>query len=193
MPKLGMKELRKEQVITAAKNRIVRNGLSNLSLKNIAEEAGVSTGIIYHYFDNKEDVLLQVLKESFRQSHLKVMETVEPLPTAKEKLPKHLENINAVPKENPEFYLILMDYLGEANHNKKIREIISRFFSNLKSYIEEYLGEGRQEDLGNLPVMIYALGLGLGLMWTIDEDLYDIDRMEKDFKRLVMGYLEKGG
>jgi AcrR family transcriptional regulator len=85
MPKLEMEDIRKEQVIEAAKNCIISKGLSNLSMKDISEEASVSTGIIYHYFKSKEDLLMQVLKTSFRQSHEKVMETVEPLQKPEEK------------------------------------------------------------------------------------------------------------
>lgn len=190
MPKLGMEEIRKEQIINATKNRIVQYGLTNLSLKDIAKEAGVSTGVIYHYFENKEDILLQVLKESFKKSHLKVVETVDSATSSSEKLSTHLKHINATPRDNPEFYLILIDYLGEANHNENIRKLISKFFHNLKSYVEDYMGKDYPQDLGNFPVLIYSLGLGLSLMWTIDPDLYDINSMENDMKKMIRGFLE---
>ncbi|WP_240613612.1 TetR/AcrR family transcriptional regulator [Pueribacillus theae] len=196
MPKVGMEDIRKGQVIEAAKKCIVDKGLSNLSMKDIAKEAEVSTGIIYHYFKNKEDVLLQVLKESFRSSHEQVMETVEPLETPEEKLTKHLENINSVPKENPDFYLLLMNYLGEAKHHPEIKKIVVKFFRNLKTYIEEYLGKDLKSDarMKHLPIMIYALGLGLGIMWTMDNQFYDIEEMETSIKDLIFSYvnLEKG-
>ena len=108
MPKLGMELIRKEQVIKATERCIIEKGLSNMSIKDIASKANVSTGIIYHYFKNKEDLLLQVIKESFGKSHKKVMETVEPLNSFSDKLNKHIENINAVPKENPDFYSVLL-------------------------------------------------------------------------------------
>lgn len=191
-----MEEIRKEQVIQAAKTCIVEKGISNMSIKDIAGEAKVSTGIIYHYFKNKEDVLLQVLKESFRKSHEQVMETVEPLKTPFEKLTRHLENINRVPKENADFYRVLLNYLGEATHHPEIRKIVVKFFNNLKAYTEEYLLTNSEADerFKNIPVLIYALGLGLGIMWTMDDQLYDIDEMEHSLQELIMNYinLEKG-
>lgn len=196
MSKLKMEDIRKEQVIRAATNCIIEKGLSNLSMKDIAAEADVSAGVIYHYFKNKEDVLLQVLKESFRQSHELVIEKVEPLQTASEKLTKHIENINAVPRDNTEFYPILLNYLGEAKHNPEIRKIIIKFFNNLKSYTNQYLADLPLEDKRkkNLAVMTYALGLGLGIMWTIDNQLYEIDEMDQSLKDLFSVFidLEKG-
>jgi AcrR family transcriptional regulator len=189
MPKLGMEDIRKEQVIKAAKSCIVNQGISNLSMKKLAEEAGVSTGIIYHYFKNKEDVLLQVLKESFRRSHEKVLETVNPIKNPADKLTRHLENINTVPRDNSDFYVVLLNFLGEATYNQEIRKIVAKFFKNLKVYIEQYMETERYDK--NLPVMIYALGMGLGIMWTVDQHLFDIDEMEKSIKKLFLGYMNE--
>lgn len=189
MPKIGMEEIRKEQVLQAAKNCIIQNGVSNLSMKAIASEAGVSTGIIYHYFKNKEDLLLQVLKETFRQSHEQVLQTVEPLKTPSEKLVRHLENINAVPRENPDFYPLFLNYLGEANHHPEIRKLVSKFFKNLKSYTDDYLKDSRLQ-ANNFSTMMYALGLGLGIMWTIDNNQYDIEEMEVSIKNLFAKSIE---
>lgn len=194
MPKLGMEKVRKEQVIEAAKNCIIKKGISNLSMKDIAAEAKISTGIIYHYFKNKEDVLLQVLKESFRQSHELVLNTLEPLQTPSEKLISHLKNINSVPKENPDFYVLFLNYLGEANHHSEIRKILIKFLRNLKKYSDNYLDEDfieGNETVKNFSTIIYALGLGLGIMWAMDDQLYDIDEMEQSLTDLFSNYIDK--
>ncbi|MCM3766061.1 TetR/AcrR family transcriptional regulator [Neobacillus niacini] len=196
MPKVGMEDIRKGQVIEAAINAIVSKGLSNLSMKDIAAHAGVSTGIIYHYYESKEDLLMQVLKASFRQSHEKVMETVEPIEPSLEKLLKHLENINLVPKDNPEYMAVFLNYLGEANHNPKIRDMINKLFKNLTNYIGQYLGDVSTDGqpLKNLPIMIIALGFGLGIMWTLNDQLYDINEMDQSLKKLITNYLaDKNG
>lgn len=188
MPKIGMKEIRMEQVIEAAKRCIVTKGLSQMSMKDISEEAGISTGIIYHYFRNKEDLLLQILKTSFRSSHEQVMEKVNPIQNTKEKLFKHIELINRTPQDNPNFYVILVNYLGEAAHNPEIQHIVLKFFNNLKLFMQEYLtegaGVGKEQFHLYLPTIIYALGLGLGIMWTIDSTAFQIDEMDSALKTL---------
>ncbi|KKK36913.1 transcriptional regulator [Mesobacillus campisalis] len=191
MPKVGMEEIRKEQVITAAKNCIVSKGLSNLSMKDIAAQAGVSTGIIYHYFESKEVLLMQVLKSSFRQSHEKVMETVEPLNPPEEKLMKHLENINLVPKDNPEYMTVFLNYMGEAIHNPNIRAMVNKLFKNLTDYTGNYLQHVTtdEQQLKNLPMMIIGFGIGLGTMWTLNNELYDIEEMDELLKDVITSYL----
>jgi len=196
MPKVGMEEIRREQVIAATTRCIVKKGVVNLSIKNIAAEAGVSTGIIYHYFKNKEEILIQVIKTTFWQSHSAVMETVEPLSSSKEKLFRHIENINAVPKANPDFYTVLLNYLGQAGSNDQVNAILTKFFTNLISYVEGYLNTGAKEKEfaipihHHLPKIVIALGMGLGIMWSIDNDLFDLDEMGETFKDLVQKFIE---
>lgn len=196
MPKVGMEEVRKEQVIEATERCIVEKGFSNLSVKDIASEAEISTGIIYHYFKNKEDVLLQVIKESFRKSHEQVMETVEPLQSARKKLFKHIENINVVPQDNPDFYTVLLNYLGQAKNNREINQIIAKFLKNLRTYVERYIKEGIEKgDLNpdkvkHLPAMVIGLGMGIGIQWTIDPESFDIDEIGVSFKELIRAYID---
>ena len=196
MPRLGMEEIRREQVIKATEKCIVEKGFSNMSVKDIANVANVSTGIIYHYFKNKEDLLLQVIKESFRKSHEEVMETVEPLKSFDEKLLKHIENINRVPKENPDFYTVFLNYLGQSSNNAEINKIIAKFLRNLRRYIDTYLRTGIDEGkldpekAKTLPAIVMGLGMGIGIQWMIDQDSFDIDEIGRTFCDLIKLYIK---
>ncbi|MEH6943947.1 TetR/AcrR family transcriptional regulator [Bacillus sp. JJ722] len=194
MPKLGMKEIRKDQVIAATMRCIINKGLSKMSVKDIAAEAGVSTGIIYHYFKNKDDVLLQVLKESFRKSDEQVIQTVAPLTTSREKLSNHISSINHMSSHNPEFIIVLMNYLGEATYNPHIHQIINKFFNNLQSYMRDYLSDELSDDnnIQNIPVILYALGLGLGVMRTLNSEAYNLEEIDLTVKKIITSYLSIG-
>lgn len=54
-------------------------------------------------------------------------------------------------------------------------------------YIDEYLGEKKAK---NLSTMIYALGLGLGIMSTIDNELFNINEIEIGLKNLPSHYID---
>lgn len=57
MPKVGMKAIRQAQLIKATLTVIDRVGLAEASIAVIAKEAGVSTGIVSHYFGDKNGLL----------------------------------------------------------------------------------------------------------------------------------------
>ncbi|MBR2712485.1 MAG: TetR/AcrR family transcriptional regulator [Bacilli bacterium] len=52
---------KKEKIIEAGFNLICKNGYYNTNTAEIAKEAGVSTGIVYQYFKDKYDILIEGL------------------------------------------------------------------------------------------------------------------------------------
>ena len=53
---------KKEKIIKAGFELICKNGYYNTNTAEIAKEAGVSTGIVYSYFNDKHDILLEGIK-----------------------------------------------------------------------------------------------------------------------------------
>ncbi|TCI34148.1 TetR/AcrR family transcriptional regulator [Exiguobacterium sp. SH4S7] len=58
----------KSRILAAAKIVISRHGSNRATVRAIAEEAGMSTGAIYHYYKNKDDILYDLLDESLSDS-----------------------------------------------------------------------------------------------------------------------------
>jgi TetR/AcrR family transcriptional repressor of bet genes len=196
MPKIGMEKIRREEVISATRRCLAKNGFAKLSVKAIAEEAGLSTGIIYHYFKNKDDLLLNVIKEAFSRSHENVMQVVEPLTSERDKLFKHLDSIHAVVIDNPDFYTVMLNFLGQAPNNPEIRKIMTKFLSNLTSYAGRYLKEGvahnhfSENKVKDLHTIIIALGMGLGIMCTLAPDTFDHEALGESYKEFVRRHIE---
>lgn len=54
---------RRGQVIRAAVKLFSENGYYNTTTQQIAREAGISAGLIYHYFEEKDDILFLALQQ----------------------------------------------------------------------------------------------------------------------------------
>lgn len=52
-----IREQTREQIRKAAFQLFAEEGYSNTSISAVAKKAGVSKGLIYHYFDSKEEIL----------------------------------------------------------------------------------------------------------------------------------------
>ncbi|MDU5192221.1 MAG: transcriptional regulator BetI, partial [Mixta calida] len=72
MPKVGMKAIRQAQLIKATLTVIDRVGLAEASLAVIAKEAGVSTGIVSHYFGDKNGLLDACMRQILADLYLAV-------------------------------------------------------------------------------------------------------------------------
>ncbi len=71
MPKVGMEPIRRRQLIAATIAAIHEEGLANTTLSQISRRAGLSTGIVSHYFQDKAGLLeatMRSLTESLRRS-----------------------------------------------------------------------------------------------------------------------------
>lgn len=56
--KRQIKEIRKEELIVATLRSIRKHGYVNSTINTIAEESGLSRGLINHYFESKEELLI---------------------------------------------------------------------------------------------------------------------------------------
>lgn len=53
---------RREQLIAAAARVLVRDGSAGIRVRDVAVEAGVSTGIVHYYFGSKDEILVDALR-----------------------------------------------------------------------------------------------------------------------------------
>lgn len=63
MPKLGMEPIRRRQLIQATMEAIDDAGLADATVVRIAKRAGVSAGIISHYFGGKDGLLEATMRQ----------------------------------------------------------------------------------------------------------------------------------
>ena len=75
-------EDKRTAILDATLRLISKNGFHGTSMSKIASEAGVSAGIIYHYFDGKDDLideLYRTIKRNFGQAVVRDFERDQPL------------------------------------------------------------------------------------------------------------------
>lgn len=91
MPKVGMPDIRKPQLVKATMSVIGKVGLQSASVSLISKEAGVSSGIINHYFGGKHGLLEETMRAILREHSATITQALM-------KLPKnaHHQRINAI-------------------------------------------------------------------------------------------------
>lgn len=66
MPKVGMREVRRAQLIDATLLTIDEAGLAGTTLASVAQRANISTGIVSHYFGDKDGLLEATMRHILR-------------------------------------------------------------------------------------------------------------------------------
>lgn len=133
-------EDRREQIIDAAMNIFAQKGFSRATNKDIAREAGITPGLIYHYFENKEALLKAIIEE---RSPLQLMRSIPPhmwsLP-ATTFLPSLLMQILEI-VENERFIQLIRVFLPEIIHNPGISTQGVTIFQTVINFMESYLAK----------------------------------------------------
>ncbi|MCP4023859.1 MAG: TetR/AcrR family transcriptional regulator [Desulfobacteraceae bacterium] len=70
---MGNNNGKKQAILRAAQKVFAKKGLANSTVSEIAKQAKVVDSIIYHYFENKEDLLFSSIEELIEKSHAELL------------------------------------------------------------------------------------------------------------------------
>ncbi|MFY9577846.1 MAG: TetR/AcrR family transcriptional regulator [Gaiellaceae bacterium] len=82
MPKVVDHEERRAEVAAAVWRAISQYGVEGTTIRLIAKEAGYSTGVLSHYFDGKDELLMYALREAMSHTIERMLDHAERKPAA---------------------------------------------------------------------------------------------------------------
>ena len=101
-------EQNREAILQSARELIAQGGMKDAQIQAIAERAGVSSGLVYRYFDNKSQVLIEVLSEAI-QHEVKILNHIaESELSSKQKLDKAVTTFVKRAMNSPQLAYSLM-------------------------------------------------------------------------------------
>jgi AcrR family transcriptional regulator len=139
VPKLGMGPIRREQICRAAATVIAREGFAGSTMRMVAEEAEVSTGMLNHYFANRQDLLTQSLVFVSERAQHRGRFAMEGLPPGRERLEALLDSSVAEGQEVIETWSVWVSAYGEAMRLASLRETIEWRLNQWYELIDEGL------------------------------------------------------
>jgi AcrR family transcriptional regulator len=119
-----MGPIRREQICRAAAAVIAREGFAGSTMRMVAEEAGVSTGMINHYFANRQDLLTQALVFVSERTQDRYRLAIADIPAGRERLATLLDSALADDEEMRETWRVWINAYGEAVRLPELRHTI---------------------------------------------------------------------
>ena len=84
--KRSVKDMRRDELMEAAIMVIAKEGLHGATLSQIAVEAGMSTALVNHYFDSKDDLLEATMRRLSNRYRAVIMNLMPENPTPAQRL-----------------------------------------------------------------------------------------------------------
>jgi TetR/AcrR family fatty acid metabolism transcriptional regulator len=190
-----VQEERRRQILQAAVRAFARRGYHACRVSDIAKEAGVAYGLVYHYYRSKETLLEAIFKETWG-AMLATIRSVEQLDEpAGEQVRKVTEIVLRTWKRDPELVRVLVREVTRSTQVQEETEEIDLAYQALQRIIEhgQQSGEFRSDLDARVTATIWygaleeiLTGWAFGQLPDRDED---VTRAEHAVTEIVAGGL----
>ena len=80
------KEQKRTDIACACKEILLENGIKNLTISHIAKTAGIGKGTVYEYFENKEDIVFEIITVFISEYEQRLLDVLKKDISTKEKI-----------------------------------------------------------------------------------------------------------
>ena len=157
----------KEEIFNTAKEIVSKQGIENLSIRKIAKNIGYSPGNIYQYYQNKEAIVEDILKEGY----IKLIESISIEPEKNlnmlDLIKFKFENYAKAALDIPEIYREIMinssdnilKYTGIFKNKKKQKRI-----QQLELYLDKAVENKEIKDINTQEVSLILWSSIVGII-----------------------------
>ncbi|WP_434620270.1 transcriptional regulator BetI [Azospirillum sp. B2RO_4] len=173
MPKVGMEPIRRRQLIDATIASMGKHGLADTTVQTISRGAGVSPGIIHHYFGGKDELLAATMRSMLQQLRDDATQRLAAAKSPRARL-EAIVDCNFAPDQfEPRVVAAWLGFWAQAPHNPALSRLqrinARRLHSNLLHALRPLLPPERAERVAvGLAAMIDGLWLRFALTGAID-------------------------
>jgi AcrR family transcriptional regulator len=190
--------IRREQIVQAAVDVIVAEGLHRLSLSKIEQRTGMKRGQLTYYFPRWEHILLAVFDRMLLLMCQRMQE-------AEGELPAHVEGKRGVPNVwdgirklfqmvlgpapplGPQFHVLQFTFLAQITHREDFRQRLASLYEEWRSGIAAHwqvtarsaLAIAREVSPRTIASFVQAIVHGLGVQLAADPKAFDRAQMLK--------------
>lgn len=131
------KQAQRERILGAAQVCFIRSGFHSASMATIAETAGMSPGLIYRYFENKNAIILEIIDKQLglAQRRIRDMRSTEDLCAG---LVAYF-NAHDADDDSSMSAALFLEIAAEATRDPEIARAVSRFDRAVRSEFEDWL------------------------------------------------------
>ena len=183
-------EIREEKtrlIMEVALELFANEGYHTTSISKIAKKAGISKGLMYNYFESKEDLLkaiifhgIESLMEFFNPNHDGIL--------SKDELIRFIKKMVETIKEHVIYYRLYFSLMAQAPVLKLFENEMWAMFEPFFKTLYEYFEHEGYEDPQAEVYFFQSMLDGVGMTYVSDPDNYPIDAVEK---KIISMYSKK--
>jgi AcrR family transcriptional regulator len=171
--KSELTETRREQILGAATSVFARLGVHTARMDDIVEEAGLSKGAVYWYFDSKDEIIKSILEMYLNRELQELHDLVRQSDSVENRLMLMVDHLIAELEQYESVMPIAYEFYSLSTRESDIRKSLDVYFQKFIKIYEDLItqgikhGELKKVDPQETAVSILALLEGLTLLWMV--------------------------
>jgi AcrR family transcriptional regulator len=173
-PRAGIHEAkRRVQVLEAARKCVVALGYERVTVRGVAETAGVSTGTIVHYFGDKDSMLEAALLDKVQDTGIAFRAALAGAQSAWDRLERLVAASVPDTDDVRDEWRLWLTFWGEVTRNERLRMVSERQHRRWTLFLSRIIAEGITSgefapvDPGTTATQVAALIDGLAIQTTL--------------------------
>jgi len=193
-------DTRRQALVDATLRCLAERGVEQTSIRNICREAGVSVGLVSHYYSGKDALIADVyarVADGLLASLLAEVERAEGR-SARARLTAFFRASFSPVVLDPELMRAWLSFWGMMHRSELIAEVHARTYGETLATLEGLLTDlAREEDRPNLDVRLAAIGLsglldGLWVEWCLHSGTFSPDEGVRLCEACLAGMIAEG-
>lgn len=136
---------RRDQILRSTSKVMARKGIRALRVADVAKEAGLSSGIIHYYFDNKATLTRAAFERNFEHSLERRAAILESGEAAPQKLRAMIDAYLPEEEETIEAWHVWAELWVEGLHDAQLQLLNERAYGEWRRIVVAILAEGQKE------------------------------------------------
>lgn len=133
MPKLGMAPIRRKQLVEAAIAAIHAHGFADATVARIAAQAGISAGMVHHYFKDKDELLFATMRHLLAELRSDAVARLSRTADPAGRIRAIIDACFGDAQFDEQVFSAWLALYGNARHSPRLMNILSVYHRRLRS------------------------------------------------------------
>ena len=197
MGRKSIAEIRKEEIIEAFFDVVAQKGFLKATMREIAEAAGCSQGMLHHYFENKEAMVLGFMEHLTDSYTAEIHDEIAERELAADRMRFLFSWFLDLDRFDLRFSRAWMEFWVLSKTNPAISEAMTRCYKTVKTIIADIIRDGitarefRKVDPDLMANLILGSLEGGTVLWVVDKEALPVEATSKQRADLFLQYLKR--
>jgi AcrR family transcriptional regulator len=164
-----------KRIVQAMRASVGRRGAAGSTFDHVAQEAGVSRGLLHYYFGTKERLLVEVVRHDSDVRLRRLEESLAEADSVDAIVESLVTQLKDYVGEDPASHALIYELFSVSRRNDEVREELAQLYRRVRGQVAEVLRAKERAgvvklrgDADSVASILFALGDGLELQLVSD-------------------------